>query len=78
MSWFELWRADLLAPRYMGWLFDGWLVTLWASALVIAASTALGLLLAVARASPRPVLRWLTAAYVSAFRNTPLLVQLFF
>jgi polar amino acid transport system permease protein len=72
------WQAELLAPRYLGWLFDGWLMTLWSASLVIVAATLLGLLLAVARSHPARGWRWCTGLYVSLFRNTPLLVQLFF
>ncbi|KAF1050018.1 amino acid ABC transporter permease [Xylophilus sp.] len=67
-----------LAPKYLGWLADGFLTTLWASLLVVAASTALGIVFAAARESGRPALVRATGAYLSALRNTPLLVQLFF
>lgn len=74
----DLLREQLLAPRYIGWLFDGWLTTLWVSLLVSASATALGVVVAAARSSSHAA--WLRAsgAYVSLFRNTPLLVQLFF
>lgn len=75
---FDLLREQLLAPRYLGWLFDGWLVTVWASLWVIAAATVLGVLLAAARTGPAPALQRAGAAYVGFVRNTPLLVQLFF
>lgn len=71
-------QAQLLAPRYIGWLIDGWLTTLWASLLVAAGATVLGLVIAACRSSSRPALLGLSGAYVSLFRNTPLLVQLFF
>lgn len=71
-------REELLAPRYLGWLLDGWLTTLWSSALVIVAATLLGVLLAAARSGPSTALRRAGALYVGALRNTPLLVQLFF
>lgn len=74
----EAWTQQLLAPRYGGWLLQGWLVTLALSAVAIAASTALGVGLAAARGSGRRGWRWLAGAYLSLFRNTPLLVQLFF
>lgn len=74
----DLLREQLLAPRYLGWLLDGWLTTLWASLLVSAGATALGVVIAAGRSSSRPVLLRATGAYVSLFRNTPLLVQLFF
>lgn len=69
---------QLLAPRYLGWLLEGWLVTLWSSALVIVAATLLGLVLAAARSAHGAALRGAGAAYVAVVRNTPLLVQLFF
>lgn len=78
MTWLGTWGEQLLAPKYLGWLLDGWLVTLWASALVIAAATGLGLIFAVLRSSPSRTARASAMAYVSLFRNTPLLVQLFF
>lgn len=74
----DLLREQLLAPRYLGWLLDGWLTTVWASVLVSAGATALGVVIAAGRSSERPVLLRATGAYVSLFRNTPLLVQLFF
>ena len=70
--------GDLLAPRYLHWLFDGFLLTLGLSLLVCVVATALGALLYLARAA-RP--RWLclpARLYVLVIRNTPLLVQLFF
>ncbi|MFT4190432.1 MAG: amino acid ABC transporter permease [Comamonas sp.] len=70
--------ADFLAPKYLDWLFEGWLMTLWASLLVVLAATLLGVLLAAARESSRPVLLRASGAYLSLIRNTPLLVQLFF
>ncbi|TAJ57859.1 MAG: amino acid ABC transporter permease [Variovorax sp.] len=71
-------REQLLAPHYLGWLLDGWLTTMWSSLLVVAGATVLGVAVAAGRSSDRPALRRATAAYVSLFRNTPLLVQLFF
>ena len=69
---------DWLAPKYLGWLLDGWLMTLWSTLLVVAASTVLGVLFAVACESRRALPRRAANVYLSLFRNTPLLVQLFF
>lgn len=69
---------DLLAPRYFDWLVDGLGMTLRISALVVVLSTFLGFFLAVARSSRRPALFVPAAGYTALFRNTPLLVQLFF
>ena len=72
------WPHAVLAARYWGWLLQGWLMTIWATLIVVAFSTLLGIFLAVARSSTQAWLRWLARLYLSAFRNTPLLVQLFF
>lgn len=52
--------------------------TLWLSAVGIALATVIGVLCALARYYDIPVIRRLSAAYEELFRNTPLLVQLFF
>lgn len=67
-----------LAPRYLGWLLEGFAVTLALSAAVTAAALAMGFALCVARLSPLRAVRHAAAGWLSAFRNTPLLVQLFF
>lgn len=68
----------LLAPRYLGWLLEGFAVTLVLSAMVTVVGLALGFLLCIARLSTMKPLAWATAGWLSLFRNTPLLVQLFF
>ncbi|PHM64728.1 amino acid ABC transporter permease [Xenorhabdus stockiae] len=68
----------LLASEYLQWLWQGFLITLWISACTIVFSTLLGFVIAAARDSQITPLRWLVTAYTSIFRNTPLLVQLFF
>ncbi|MFT8210501.1 MAG: amino acid ABC transporter permease [Symbiopectobacterium sp.] len=74
-SFLENW---LLAPHYLSWLWHGFLLTLWLSLCVIVLSTLLGMVLAAARYSQRNLLRWPAIAYSTLFRDTPLLVQLFF
>ncbi|AYA41785.1 amino acid ABC transporter permease [Xenorhabdus nematophila] len=68
----------LLAPEYLQWLWQGFLLTLWLSACAIVSSTLLGFVIAAARDSQIKPLRWLVTIYTTVFRNTPLLVQLFF
>ncbi|CDH07027.1 putative glutamate/aspartate transport protein (ABC superfamily, membrane) [Xenorhabdus bovienii str. oregonense] len=68
----------LLAPEYLRWLWQGFLITLWLSACTIISSTLLGFMITAARDSQIKALRWLVTAYTTVFRNTPLLVQLFF
>ncbi|WP_263143580.1 amino acid ABC transporter permease [Pseudomonas sp. RIT-PI-AD] len=70
--------GDLLAPQYLHWLLDGFLLTLLLSALACLVATGLGFLLCMARLSSLPVCAWPARAYLAFFRNTPLLVQLFF
>ncbi|WP_228717952.1 amino acid ABC transporter permease [Kitasatospora acidiphila] len=57
-------------------LGDGLLVTVEMTALAFAGALVLGVLLAICRISPVPPLRLAGAAYVTAFRNIPLLVLL--
>ena len=69
---------ELLAPKYLGWLIEGFGVTLLLSALVSVAATVLGLGLCLARVAQSRLWSWPARAWLSVFRNTPLLVQLFF
>ena len=69
---------DWLSPVYLGWLWQGFLLTLAISACTGIAATLLGFLVAGMRDSRVRSLRILATAYSSLFRNTPLLVQLFF
>jgi His/Glu/Gln/Arg/opine family amino acid ABC transporter permease subunit len=59
-------------------LFSGLLRTIEISLIGMAGSLVVGLLLGAAGALRIPVLRQLIRAYVEIFRNTPLLVQIFF
>lgn len=67
-----------LEPRYLRWLFDGFVVTVVLSLLAGLAATALGFVLCIARLAPTRWVGWPVLAWLSLFRNTPLLVQLFF
>lgn len=78
MSGLEPLWPHMLAGKYWRWLLEGWCTTVLASLLVIVASTVLGIGFAVARSAALAPLRWLALGYLSVFRNTPLLVQLFF
>ncbi|HEJ2228813.1 TPA: amino acid ABC transporter permease [Pseudomonas aeruginosa] len=64
--------GELLAPQYLRWLLDGFLLTLGLALLSCLLATLIGAPLAIARLS------WPARAYLALFRNTPLLVQLFF
>jgi polar amino acid transport system permease protein len=69
--------GDLLAPHYIGWLLQGFGVTLALSAAVCLASTVLGLAACCLREVGGAVGRRAVAGCVGIVRNTPLLVQLF-
>jgi polar amino acid transport system permease protein len=70
--------AIITSGQYFEWIVSGIKVTLQLSVVSIALSFILGLLIAVMRMSHiRPVL-WFSHAYLEFFRNTPLLVQIFF
>jgi polar amino acid transport system permease protein len=59
-------------------MLRAFLTTLWMSAFVVVISTVLGLLVAVVRQLRIPVLSQIFMVYEELFRNTPLLIQLFF
>lgn len=63
---------------YGGELVDGLERTLLVSAIAVAGSFAIGLVLGAARAHRIPVVSQLAAVYVEVIRNTPILVQIFF
>ncbi|HBO6195645.1 TPA: amino acid ABC transporter permease [Pseudomonas aeruginosa] len=63
---------------YLRWLLDGFLLTLGLALLSCLLATLIGAPLAIARLSRRRLLSWPARAYLALFRNTPLLVQLFF
>src|SRR5215217_3773061 len=59
-------------------LLEGYRTTVVVSVLAMLLSLALGIVVAGMRTSPLAPLRWLATAYVEVFRNTPLLIQLYF
>lgn len=69
------WQFASVALPVLLW---GALLTLWTSTLSILAATGLGIAGAAARLSRLGPLRALGSGYVEVFRNTPLLVQIFF
>nr|WP_320010713.1 amino acid ABC transporter permease [uncultured Desulfobulbus sp.] len=68
----------ITSGTYHDWLVSGVIVTLKLSALSIALSFIIGLLVAVMRMSTNRLVRWSAHIYLEFFRNTPLLVQIFF
>jgi len=67
---------DWLAPKYLGWLWDGFVTTLEISAAALVTAMALGFALALAHEARAAPLRRAISGYVFLFRNSPLLIQL--
>ena len=70
--------AIVTSGKYFEWLVSGVQVTMQLSLIAIALSFATGLLIAVMRMSRVLPIRWFAMGYLEFFRNTPLLVQIFF
>jgi len=68
----------VLAGEYRDWLIEGFILTLKISGLAGVCALVLGTILAVLRLSRVKPLEWFSLAFTEFFRNTPLLVQLFF
>jgi polar amino acid transport system permease protein len=64
--------------KYFEWLLSGLYTTIELSLISIVFSFLLGLLIAVMRMSHMGPVRWFAHGYLEFFRNTPLLVQIFF
>jgi len=68
----------VLTGEYRDWLIDGFIVTLKISGIAGVCALALGTLVAVMRLSRVKPLEWISMGFTEFFRNTPLLVQIFF
>jgi polar amino acid transport system permease protein len=64
--------------KYFDWLVSGLKVTLELSSISIVIAFILGLFIAIMRMSEIKAIRLIATAYLEFFRNTPLLVQIFF
>lgn len=68
----------IASGKYFDWLVAGLVTTLKLSLISITLAFLLGLLIAVMRMAHNRPVRWFAHAYLEFFRNTPLLVQIFF
>lgn len=68
----------VLSGQPLQWIISGFLTTVWVSIAGMVLATVLAILLLALRLGGGRPGRWLVAAWVSLFRNTPLLVQLLF
>ncbi|QJB57495.1 amino acid ABC transporter permease [Pseudodesulfovibrio sp. zrk46] len=60
------------------WMWDGFVTTLQISSISLVCSMFLGIMICVMRMTPFKPLQWFALAYTEFFRNTPLLIQIFF
>ncbi|KAF0812196.1 Arginine transport system permease protein ArtQ [Andreprevotia sp. IGB-42] len=65
-----------LAPQYLGWLGQGLLLTAWLALLVCVLGTLLGIVLTALADSQHKAPRYVAQLFLTAHRNTPLMVQL--
>jgi len=77
MNWHPDW-AGVLTGQPLQWIISGFLTTLYVSIVGSLLATLLTVLLQALRLSSSRLARGAVAAFVSVFRNTPLLVQLLF
>ncbi|MBH9987322.1 amino acid ABC transporter permease [Bartonella sp. W8098] len=68
----------MLSHEYLGWIWNGYQVTIALTILSCIAASLLGAVLCSMRISPFWPFNIFSKAYIAIFRNTPLLVQLFF
>lgn len=68
----------IFSGNYGQWFVDGLVITLQLSGLSILIALLLGTILTTMRLSGLKPLVWISAGYIEFFRNTPLVVQIFF
>jgi polar amino acid transport system permease protein len=68
----------VLTGEYRDWIIQGLIITLKISAISIVLSLLLGTLVTTLRMTKIRVFEWITLSYIEFFRNTPLLIQIFF
>ena len=70
--------AIVTSGKYFDWIGSGFYVKIKASTASIPPAFLLGLIIAIMRMSHIRPIRWFAHGYLEFFRNTPLLVQIFF
>jgi len=68
----------VLTGEYRQWIIQGLIITLKISGLSIVLAFILGTIITTLRMTKIKILEWITISYIEFFRNTPLLIQLFF
>jgi len=60
------------------WMWEGFVTTMQISTIALVSAMILGIIICVLRMTPFKPLQWFSLAYTEFFRNTPLLIQIFF
>jgi len=68
----------VLTGEYRDWIIQGLIITLKISAISIVLSLLLGTVVTTLRMTKIRIFEWITFSYIEFFRNTPLLIQIFF
>ena len=68
----------MLSGEPAQWMWEGFVTTLQVSSISLVCATFLGIAICVLRMTPIKPLQWFSLVYTEFFRNTPLLVQIFF
>ncbi|MGC9325700.1 MAG: amino acid ABC transporter permease [Desulfomonilia bacterium] len=68
----------VLTGEYREWIIQGFIITMKISSISILLSLILGTAVTTLRMTKIKIFEWITISYIEFFRNTPLLIQLFF
>ncbi len=68
----------MLSGEPAQWMWEGFVTTMQISTISLFCAMLLGIVICVFRMTPFKILQWFSLAYTEFFRNTPLLVQIFF
>jgi len=68
----------MLSGEPAQWMWEGFVTTLQISVVALVFAMLLGIVICIFRLTPFKPLQWFSLVYVEFFRNTPLLVQIFF
>jgi polar amino acid transport system permease protein len=68
----------MLSGEPAQWMWEGFVTTMQISTISLFCAMLLGIVICVFRMTPFKLLQWFSLAYTEFFRNTPLLVQIFF
>ena len=70
--------AEMFSGEPARWIWDGFVTTMQISTISLICAMLLGIIICVMRMTPFKPLQWFSLAFTEFFRNTPLLVQIFF